>query len=32
MEIREGGLDEPQVVGLLRFHFEALLANSPAES
>lgn len=29
MEIREGGLDHPAVIGLLRLHFESMLANSP---
>lgn len=29
MQIREGGLDEPQVVALLRLHAEEMLANSP---
>ena len=32
MEIREGGLDEPQVVVILEQHFQAMLANSPAGS
>jgi len=32
MEIREGGLDEPQVVELLKLHAAGMLANSPAES
>ncbi len=32
MEIREGGLDEPQVVELLRLHAAGMLANSPAGS
>jgi putative acetyltransferase len=32
MEIREGGLDEPQVVELLRFHMQGMLANSPKDS
>ena len=32
MEIREGGLDEPQVVALLEVHFAGMLANSPAGS
>jgi len=32
MEIREGGLDAPQVIALLRFHMEAMLANSPRDS
>jgi putative acetyltransferase len=32
MEIREGGLDDPQVVALLREHAQGMLANSPAES
>lgn len=31
-EIREGGLDEPQVVALLETHFAGMLANSPKES
>ena len=29
MEIREGGLDEPQVIGLLEIHAGGMLANSP---
>lgn len=29
MEIREGGLDHPAVIDLLRLHFESMLANSP---
>ncbi|WP_109809089.1 GNAT family N-acetyltransferase [Sphingosinithalassobacter portus] len=29
MEIRQGGLDHPDVVALLQLHFEAMLANSP---
>ncbi len=32
MEIREGGLDEPQVVALLNVHFAGMLANSPKGS
>ena len=32
MEIREGGLDDRQVVELLRVHAAGMLANSPAES
>lgn len=32
MDIREGGLDEPQVIELLRVHAAGMLANSPAES
>lgn len=32
MEIRAGGLEERQVVALLRLHAEGMLANSPAES
>jgi putative acetyltransferase len=32
MHIREGGLDEPQVIDLLHLHFAGMLANSPAES
>lgn len=32
MEIREGGLDEPQVVALLEVHFAGMLASSPAGS
>jgi putative acetyltransferase len=32
MEIREGGLDDPRVIALMRFHMERLLANSPKES
>ena len=32
MEIREGGLEEPQVVALLEVHFAGMLANSPAGS
>jgi putative acetyltransferase len=32
MEIRDGGLDEPQVVALLEVHFAGLLASSPAGS
>lgn len=30
MEIREGGLDDPQVIGLLEIHAGGMLANSPA--
>ena len=30
MEIREGGLDEPQVIELLAIHAGGMLANSPA--
>jgi putative acetyltransferase len=29
MEIREGGLDDPQVIGLLEIHAGGMLANSP---
>ena len=32
MQIREGGLDEPDVIALLRLHREGMLANSPKES
>jgi len=32
MEIREGGLGDPQVIDLLNVHFAGMLANSPAES
>ncbi|TGX52746.1 GNAT family N-acetyltransferase [Sphingomonas gei] len=32
MEIREGGLDDPQVVALLNVHFQGMLANSPKDS
>ena len=32
MDIREGGLDEPQVIELLRFHAAGMLANSPEGS
>ena len=32
MEIRDGGLDDPQVVELLRLHAQGMLANSPAGS
>ncbi len=32
MEIREGGLDDPQVIALLRLHAEGMLANSPPGS
>jgi len=32
MEIREGGLDDPQVVALLNVHFAGMLANSPKDS
>lgn len=32
MEIREGGLDDPQVVALLNVHFAGMLANSPRDS
>lgn len=32
MEIREGGLDTPEVIALLRLHREGMLANSPKES
>jgi putative acetyltransferase len=32
MEIREGGLDDRQVVDLLRLHAQGMLANSPAGS
>lgn len=31
-EIREGGLDEPQVIALLEQHFAGMLANSPKDS
>lgn len=30
MEIREGGLDDPQVIDLLEIHAGGMLANSPA--
>ncbi|HEY0623664.1 GNAT family N-acetyltransferase [Sphingomonas sp.] len=29
MQVREGGLDEPQVIGLLEIHAGGMLANSP---
>ena len=32
MDIREGGLDEPQVIELLHLHFAGMLANSPEGS
>jgi putative acetyltransferase len=32
MEIREGGLDAPQVIALLEAHFAEMLANSPKGS
>ena len=32
MIIREGGLDEPQVIDLLQLHFAGMLANSPKDS
>lgn len=32
MQVREGGLDDPQVTALLRLHLEGMHANSPAES
>jgi putative acetyltransferase len=32
IEIREGGLDEPQVIALLNVHFAGMLANSPRDS
>lgn len=32
MEIREGGLRDPQVIALLEEHFAGMLANSPAGS
>lgn len=32
MQVREGGLDEPQVVELLRLHMQGMLANSPKDS
>ena len=32
MEIREGGLDDPQVIALLNVHFAGMLANSPKDS
>lgn len=32
IEIREGGLDEPQVIALLNVHFAGMLANSPKDS
>ncbi|ATY33750.1 GNAT family N-acetyltransferase [Sphingomonas psychrotolerans] len=32
MEIRDGGLDDPQVVALLNVHFQGMLANSPKDS
>ncbi|HEX8301679.1 GNAT family N-acetyltransferase [Sphingomonas sp.] len=32
MDIRDGGLDDPQVIGLLRLHAQGMLASSPAES
>jgi len=32
MHIREGGLDDRQVVELLRLHAQGMLANSPADS
>ncbi|MBO9624706.1 MAG: GNAT family N-acetyltransferase [Sphingomonas sp.] len=32
MQIREGGLDTPQVIALLQVHFAGMLANSPEGS
>lgn len=32
MIVREGGLDEPQVIALLRLHLQGMHANSPPES
>ncbi|MBR0552298.1 GNAT family N-acetyltransferase [Stakelama marina] len=32
MEVREGGLDEPQIGALLRLHAQAMQANSPRDS
>lgn len=32
MDIRDGGLDDPQVVALLTLHARGMLANSPADS
>jgi putative acetyltransferase len=32
MDIREGGLDEPQVIELLRLHAQGMLDNSPPGS
>src|SRR3569832_1345985 len=32
MQIREGGLDKPQVIELLQLHFAGMLANSPKDS
>jgi len=32
MEIREGGLDDPQVVALLRLHLSSMQEHSPPES
>ncbi|WP_404336621.1 GNAT family N-acetyltransferase [Sphingomonas sp. MMS12-HWE2-04] len=32
MEIREGGLEDPQVIAMLRLHLEGMRANSPKES
>ena len=32
MDIREGGLDEPQVIALLRLHASGMLAHSPRGS
>jgi putative acetyltransferase len=32
IEVREGGLDAPEVQALLRLHLAAMHANSPAES
>lgn len=32
MQIREGGLDDPQVIALLRLHAESMLAHSPPGS
>ena len=32
MEIRDGGLDDPQVIELLRLHAAGMLASSPPES
>ncbi|MBB5711328.1 GNAT family N-acetyltransferase [Sphingomonas xinjiangensis] len=32
MQIREGGLDDPQVLALLQLHLESMHAHSPPES
>ncbi|WNO54595.1 GNAT family N-acetyltransferase [Stakelama saccharophila] len=32
MDIREGGLDAPQIIDLLELHAEAMRANSPRDS